>query len=539
MRYRLRLRAAAVDATSSFDVVVLGGGPAGSATAALLARRSHRVALVTLDRPSAGELAESVPPSAWRILEELGFSEAIRAAGHPANRGNTVWWARREARREVFSAERIGVHAERGRLERSLRPAVEARGATLFEGVRARSAERSAGGWTVFCEPARGTPFELRASWLVDATGRHGLMARSLRVPDRRTTTVALTRRWRRRTGWPERLSGHTLVESCDRAWAWSVPTAAAERAFTVMVDGRDTALDDTDLDRMLDRELSHARHLSEQLRGAEPVGPAWACPASLYTAERFAAPGLLLAGDAGSFIDPLSSFGVKKALSSGWLAGIAVHTALTEPEMEDVALEYFDARERAVYHSSRAASADFFREAAEAHGTPYWTRRAEAAHQAATPESVEPQAPADPLEPPLPPSEVQAAFDEIRGRERLRARRGSTVHPVERPAIEGDRLILRPHLASGRVPEGVRYVREVDLWTLVEVVPMHPDVPDGWAAYNRVAPPVTLPDYLTALATAFAAGLLEHDHDGRDQDGARDGSDGARSGGSPPGDAG
>ena len=78
-------------------------------------------------------------------------------------------------------------------------------------------------------------------------------------------------------------------------------------------------------------------------------------------------------------------------------------------------------------------------------------------------------------------------------------------------PGVEGHRLVMRPHLATDRVPDGLRYVRDVDLSALVEVAPRHEQVPDGWAAYNGMAPPVTLPDYLTALATAFAAGLLEH----------------------------
>jgi hypothetical protein len=51
-----------------------------------------------------------------------------------------------------------------------------------------------------------------------------------------------------------------------------------------------------------------------------------------------------------------------------------------------------------------------------------------------------------------------------------------------------------------------------VDLIRLVDIAPHHRHVPDGWIAYNAGAPAVTLPDYLTALATAFAAGLLEHE---------------------------
>ena len=56
-----------------------------------------------------------------------------------------------------------------------------------------------------------------------------------------------------------------------------------------------------------------------------------------------------------------------------------------------------------------------------------------------------------------------------------------------------------------------MRFVRDADLLRIVEIAQKYDDVPEGWSAYNGVASPVTLPDYLTALATAFAAGFLEH----------------------------
>ena len=99
----------------------------------------------------------------------------------------------------------------------------------------------------------------------------------------------------------------------------------------------------------ILDVELAKTCNIGPTRESAIPDGDAWACPASLYTASRFARPGLLLAGDAGSFIDPLSSFGVKKALSSGWLAGIVIHTSLVDAPMADTAVGFFDRREREV----------------------------------------------------------------------------------------------------------------------------------------------------------------------------------------------
>ena len=499
--------------TREFDVLVLGGGPAGTAAATLLAQRSHRVALVRPTNTPAGALAESIPPSARRLLSELGVLNATDAAGFFPNNGNSVWWAGNEKRSENFSGDGDGYHVDRTGLERVLVSAAEAIGARVFIGMTARKAVESETCWKISCETEDGGMVEIQAPWVLDATGRHGFLARDVRETDRSTTTLAITQRFEKPSGWDNGTGNHTLVESYQDGWAWSVPLSPTLRCFTVMVDQRHAELEGREVSEIIQSELAKTTHLASMLDHVKTKGDSWACSSSLYHARKYCRPGLLLVGDSGSFIDPLSSYGVKKALASGWLAGIVVHTALIDAPMTDLALDFFDNREQSVYQSYRHSSAEFFEEAASVYGHPYWTTRAEAARAAAGAVS----GPNDTdwiedLEGTYINSDlVRAAHERIRSVELLDSRANPDLRVIKRPAIRSQRIVMKRHLMNDTYPKGIRYVRGVDLLRLVELAPQFDQVPDIWNGYNEKEAPVSLPDFLIGLSTAFAAGLLMH----------------------------
>ena len=499
--------------TREFDVLVLGGGPAGTAAATLLAQRSHRVALVRPTNTPAGALAESIPPSARRLLSELGVLKATDAAGFFPNNGNSVWWANNERRSETFSRDGNGYHVDRTGLERVLVSAAETIGARVLIGMTARKAVESETSWKVSCETEDGGMVEIEAPWVLDATGRHGFLARDVRETDRSTTTLAITQRFEKPSGWDEATGNHTLVESYQDGWAWSVPLSPRLRCFTVMVDQRHAELEGREVSEILRGELAKTTHLASMLDHVNAKGDSWACSSSLYHARKYSRPGLLLVGDAGSFIDPLSSYGVKKALASGWLAGIVVHTALIDAPMTNVALDFFDDRERSVYQSYRHRSAEFFEEAASAYGHPYWTTRAKAARAATgTVSGPDDNDWLEDLEGThISVDLVRAAHERIRSAELLDSRANPDLRVIKRPAIRSQQIVMKRHLMSDTYPKGIRYVRGVDLLRLVELAPQFDQVPDIWNGYNEKEAPVSLPDFLIGLSTAFAAGLLVH----------------------------
>ena len=178
----------------------------------------------------------------------------------------------------------------------------------------------------------------------------------------------------------------------------------------------------------------------------------------------------------------------MKKALASAWLAAIAVHTALTRPSMRANAFEFFSAREHEIEQHLSRESRRFLAEAATAHTRPFWDERSEEAGD----ELAEVE-------------DVRRALKELRSRDSWRPRMGSGISIQPRPCIRGHEIVLEPHLISADYPRGIRYVRGVDLVTIVELAPSTRQVPDLYEAYVRKAGSAPLHDFLFALATAVA----------------------------------
>ncbi|MFN2566531.1 MAG: NAD(P)/FAD-dependent oxidoreductase, partial [Gemmatimonadaceae bacterium] len=367
-------------AKGTVDVLVIGGGPAGATAAGLLASWGRRVTMLV--RPgSRRSLAESLPPSCGKLFDRAGLRRAIDEAGFIRSTGNTVWWGGSGPRVERFGGGAYGYQVPRGAFDRLLAAAAEAAGAHVRRRATARGVARVADGESplsdvhVECAGGRDT---VRARWVLDCTGRAGLLARRRwRRPEPGARTLAIVATWDRRGGWDVADETHTLVESYDGGWAWSVPVSTSRRYVTVMVDPALTSVAGrAQLAATYDAELARAPHLHDLVRRARRGCEFWARDASSYAATRVGDDGLLLVGDAASFVDPLSSYGVKKAMASAWLASVVVHTCLSKPERVAPALELFEAREGAMYESLRRRLAQLSREAAGAHAAGFWHGR-------------------------------------------------------------------------------------------------------------------------------------------------------------------
>ena len=492
-------------ADTPIDVVILGGGPAGSAAARLLATCGRDVLLLpgTVGRRPA--LAESLPPSCRKLLAALGVLDDVAAAGFVESRGNTVAWGGGALRAEPFT-DAFGWQVVRCRFDDLLRRCARDAGVRVIDGAAATlvqlPAETGADTCTVHW---RATDHEgyVRARWVLDCTGRTGVLARrGLRRRDGAPATTALVGIWHSEGGWWLADDSHTVVESYEDGWAWSVPVAPGTRYIAVMIDPRRTRLTPGHgMNALYRAELRKTVHIRRLLTGAVPRIQPWACSAATYDAARYTAPGALLVGDAGSFLDPLSSAGVKKALASAHLAAVAVHTSLQRPSMSDAALALFDERERTAHAHYSGLAARFYAEAAAHYAGSFWRARA-AASTGQENITSDVDIDGDPR--------VRAAFDVLRADAHARLRPTLGVGHVRRPTVIGREVVLADHLVSPAARAGVRVFRGVDLPALVAVAAEHDDVGDLFEAYRRIRPAVTLPDFVGAVSALVALGMLE-----------------------------
>jgi FADH2-dependent halogenase/halogenation protein CepH len=487
-------------ASPFYDVIVIGAGPAGCAAGRLLASWGHRTLVVARPRDRARGLAESIPPSARKLLATVSALDVVERAAFSPNRGNVVWWGTADGRLEGFgeSGSEAGLQVFRPDFDALLLAQAAAAGAEIrLASVRTvRFTEDSLA--TVECHDTGKAP-TLTARFVVDCSGRAGVIARrGLRVYEPGHRMQAFLGIWRGGT-WPAVGDDRTMVETYRDGWAWSLPISATMRQVGVVVDGTTTRTmrGPTMADTYL-AELAKTDHMRPPT-GDATLERAWACDASLYSARTFTGPQFLLAGDAGCTIDPLSSFGVKKALASGWLAAVALHTALVDRRRRDVALDFFAAREREVYARDLVRTREYARRALERHEHEFWASRA--ARQAVP--DADP--PAERL---LRGCRVHAAHEALRASATVDLRWASHVRFVKRPLVRGREIVLDDAVQVGS--GALRFAEGVDLVAMGNLAGRHRQVPEWYDHYCQTEGRVPLPQFLGALSLLVAEGALE-----------------------------
>lgn len=302
------------------DVVVVGGGPAGAAAAILLRRLGHDVLLLDRSRfPREKVCGESVSPEAWRLLEQLGAAEAVRALRPQPIHGMTLTAPDGTRFSGRYPPERAGFAVRRLTLDAVLLDAARAQGVEVREGVRAlgpRCLEGRVAG--VLVDAGAGPPRALGARLVVAADGRHSSIARPLGLlrPHRRLRRFAVRAHLEGVQGLGS--SGEMHVGAGCYCGIAPLSTSAANVAFVVGSSAMRAAAGD--VSGFFFRTLRRWPELAERLSGARLLGAPRAIGPLAVEARRVCGPGVALVGDAAGFFDPFTGEGITLALRSAEL---------------------------------------------------------------------------------------------------------------------------------------------------------------------------------------------------------------------------
>ena len=366
------------------DVIVIGGGPAGSAAATMLARKGWQVIVLEREQFPRDHVGESLLPASIPVLEELGALPTVENAGFLPKYGATMVWGSGDAPwswyfKETSQRYPHSYQVWRPEFDKILLDNAKEQGVTVLEGHQVTEVifdgDEAIG---VEFTNSNGVPGEAQCRFVVDASGQSTLLARHLETKkwDPFFQNLAVYAYFTGAKPLPEPDQNNIFIESYRYGWLWSIPLHTGRTSVGVVVDSKigQEGIQQNGAKAFLEAQLAQSNHTKAMLADAQMDSEPNVVMDWSYTAEKLFGPGYIIAGDAACFVDPLFSSGVHLALMSGVLAAAYVTTALKEPTMAEAAgevyqelylKEYNQFREMArLFYSSNLSEESYFWEA-------------------------------------------------------------------------------------------------------------------------------------------------------------------------------
>ncbi|MBI1722727.1 MAG: tryptophan 7-halogenase [Gemmatimonadetes bacterium] len=339
-----------------FDVIVVGGGPGGTSTGIMLAKRGYKVLLLERERFPRFHIGESLLPALWDLWDELGVTAEMEAVGFVIKQG--INFAMFEPPTEIalltgefprYFQRPYTYHVERARydqimLEHARRCGVDAREEwtvedVLFEGDRCVGVVAGPNG-----QP--GQPYH--APMVVDATGRNCLMSRKLgwRKPD--PTLNKLSHFTHYQGADPRDHDGTTMTEihSIDGGWIWYIPLTGDIVSVGAVLDAKAFGSQKGPQARF-DHAVAGCPKIREWVEGARQTIDMHTISNISYLNDSFVGNGFVLVGDASMFVDPIFSAGVTIAVRGGIFAAECIHDCFQRGDFSAERMSPYEARIR------------------------------------------------------------------------------------------------------------------------------------------------------------------------------------------------
>jgi flavin-dependent dehydrogenase len=360
------------------DVIIVGGGPAGSTTAALLAQAGHRVVLLEKSHHPRFHIGESLLPASLPLLERLGVASQVEAIG--LTKHGVEFFSPVHSRPQRFDfAESwnktlcYAYEVRRSSFDAILLERAGSLGAQVVEGCRAREiAFPGEGGVEVLSQREDGTRQRWRARYLIDASGRDTMLGTRLGTKrrNRRHNSSAMYGHFR--NAWRSTdpyCAGDIAIFWFDHGWFWFIPLADGITSVGAVVWPYYMKSRELPLREFFLQTIALCPALAKRLESAELATDVEATGNYAYSCRRAHGDRFLLVGDAYAFVDPVFSSGVMFAMQGGIAAAEAIDDALRRPARRRQAFRRYERQMRHgprvfswfIYRMTRPAMRDLF----------------------------------------------------------------------------------------------------------------------------------------------------------------------------------
>ncbi|MEM7112073.1 MAG: NAD(P)/FAD-dependent oxidoreductase [Chloroflexota bacterium] len=333
------------------DVVVIGGGPAGSTVATLLAKQGHQVTVLEKEKFPREHVGESLLPFCYEIFEELGVLDelATRFARKPGVRfidvngaHHTTWCFAHVIKDDSY----LSFHVRRAEFDKLLLDNARKHGATVHEETRVKKADLDTedGLVTITAEGPNGKQ-QHRARFLIDASGRDTFLANRMRSkrPNKDLNRAALSTHWlgaKYVEGIEEGLLQIVYLGGEKKGWIWIIPLDAERISIGVVLNheyirSQKKKFDEEGIEdwqrALYLQELESSDFAHEVIADAHIAEPLMFNGNYSYYVDQKYGDNFALIGDAGTFIDPILASGVYLSINSARLVANALHESFTQ----------------------------------------------------------------------------------------------------------------------------------------------------------------------------------------------------------------